>query len=395
MKGQGFVIVATGALLTTLAAAGPATAARTFNGSTPLAFCSALVNFDAQWPQIDLQFPDQPFFNDGNNDGIADMLQVGRAKLPSLGSGLEGLARQAPPALQSGLRTLGADVQALARERAPSTAAQSSREVLPVEQVASGVQHDLKATGCLAKVQAANTAADHAGESPAGSSGQDAALAVLLVFAVVNLPLIGRVWRHARRPATTRDGSRFKGNLRRWKIETLTGEVLHVDRTSEIHASYGAAAGPGGYIPIGSTIQRVTEVLRLDVVGGPPRDAHLVNFTAHPTPGDLVTVCYGRKRSKRVPFAVLNHTTKRQDLQLQNLFSLREGGTGRQVLMVWGIIFGALVNVFIAVFIGAWWVLGVWVALLVAFAVLSRREAAMDTRPLWRRADAEREMRLV
>jgi hypothetical protein len=53
MKRRGFVTVATGALLSVLAGAGPAAAtdARTPNNST-LAFCTALLNFDAGWPQI-------------------------------------------------------------------------------------------------------------------------------------------------------------------------------------------------------------------------------------------------------------------------------------------------------------------------------------------------------
>lgn len=391
MKRPGFLIVATGALLSVLAAAGPATAAaaRTPNSSN-LAFCTALLNFDTGWPQVNLDHPGQPFFNDGNNDGIADLLQVGRAKLPSLGSGLEVLATQAPSNLRSGLRTLAKDVQTLAKERAPATAAQSSQEVKPVEQLASGVQRDLRGTGCLAKVKAANAAADQAEEGTSGSSGQGKTSAVVLVFLLVNLPLIRRVWRHSRRPAVKGDGSGFKGNLRRWKIDTTTGEVLNVQRDSVMSASASGPIGPGGYIPV-TTVTTTTEVVRLRPADGPPKSVPLVNFSAYPTEGDVVTVCFGLKGSKRVPFALLNHTTRGQVVQLQNLFGFREGGTVRQIIMVFGLIFGGLVTALLAVFGGALWLIAVWLGLMVMFAVTSRREASIDMRPLWRRANAQRE----
>src|SRR5579885_2506447 len=117
MLRRGFTVLATSALLSAVAAVGPAnaTGTRTPNNSGLLAFCTAVLKFDAAWPQVNLDYPGQPFFSDGNNDGIADLLQVGRAKLPSLGSGLEGLAAQASSTLRSGLHTLAADVQTLAK----------------------------------------------------------------------------------------------------------------------------------------------------------------------------------------------------------------------------------------------------------------------------------------
>lgn len=387
-----FVIMAMGAMLS-VAAAGPpapAAAARTPNSDMP--FCAAVLSFSSEWPQINLDFPGQPFFSDGNNDGIADLLQVGHAKLPSLGSGLQVLAARAPANLKTGLSGLARDVQVLATQRAPLTAAQSRQEVKPVEQAASGVQRALKGEGCLAKVTAANAAADQAAEGTgSGSRGQGASVAILLVFLVVNLPLIWRLWRHARRPAVKGDGSGFKGNVRRWSIDTITGEVLHVDRSTRVLTSYGAPIGPAGYPP-GSTVWSETEVVRLRVADGPPKTESLVNFEAYPNEGDLVTVCVAHSRSTRVPFALLNHTTKKQDVQLQSLFRLREGGTARQLIMVFSLIFGAIVTVVLAVFGGAPWVIALWLVLMVMFVVTSRREASIDVRPLWRRADEQLEM---
>jgi hypothetical protein len=392
MQRSRFVIVATGALLSVLAVAAPATAAdaRTPNSNT-LPFCTALLSFDAGWPQVNLDHPGQPFFNDGNADGIADLLQIGRAKLPSLGSGLDTLATQAPSNLRSGLRTLATDVQKLAKERAPATAAQSSQEVKPVEQVASRLQRDLRGTGCLAKVTAANAAADQAEGGASGFSGQGNTSAVVLVFLLVNLPLILTVWRHRRRPAVKQDGSGFTGKLRRWKIDTTTGPVVDYQPHPVTRTIPGGPDGHGGYLP-SRTVTTLTEVVRLDPADGPDRDPHLVNFEAYPTRGDMVTVCVARKRSKGVTFALLNHTTRKQDVQLQELFTVTEGGTARQVIMVFGLIFGGLVTAFVAVFGGALWLIAVWLGLVVMFVVTIRREASIDTRPLWRRANAQREM---
>jgi hypothetical protein len=351
-------------------------------------FCTALLDFDTHWPQVNLDFAGQPFFNDGNNDGIADLLQIGHAKLPSLASGLDALAGEAPSDLQRGLRTMASDARTLAKQAAPTTASQSSREAKPIETVASGVQRDLKATNCLGRVTAANAAADAAadGSSATGDDGRTAAAVIL--FLLVNLPLIRRVWRHARKPAVNADGSRFKGNLRRWKTETTTGRVLNVQRESVTRAFAGGPVDAAGYVPVSSTTT-TTETVRLGLADGSQRDVALVNFSAFPSGGDLVTICLGHKRSRVVAFAVLNHTTRSQIVQLQNLFSLREGGTVRQVLFVFGLIFGALATAFIAVFIGAPWLLAVWLVLVVLFVVGSRREASIDLKPLWRRASAE------
>lgn len=392
MQRSRFVIVATGALMTVLAVAAPASAAdaRTANGSAP-PFCTALLNFDVGWPQVNLDHPGQPFFNDGNADGIADLLQIGRAKLPSLGSGLETLAAQAPSNLRGGIRTLATDVHALAKERAPATAAQSSQEVKPVEQVASRVQRDLRRTDCLAKVTAANAAADRAEEGTSGSSGQGKTSAAVLVFLLVNLPLMLTIWRHRRRPAVRQDGSGFTGKLRRWKIDTTTGPVVDYQPHTVTRTIPGGPDGHGGYLA-SRTVTTLTEVLRLDPADGPDRAPHLVNFEAYPSKGDVVTFCVARRRSKRIPFVLLNHTTKNQVLQLQALFEVTQGGTARQVIMVFGLIFGGLVTAFIAVFGGALWLVAVWLGLMVMFVVTIRREASIDTLPLWRRANAQRDM---
>jgi len=279
----------------------------------------------------------------------------------------------------------------LAKERAPATAAQSSQEVKPVEQVATGVQRDLRGTGCLAKVRAANAAADQAEEGVSGFSGQGKTSAVVLVFLLVNLPLILTVWRHRRRPAVKQDGSGFTGKLRRWRIDTTTGPVVDYQAHPVTRTIPGGPDGHGGYLP-SRTVTTLTEVVRLDPADGPDRVAPLDNFSAYPTKGDVVTVCVARKRSKEVTFALLNHTTRKQDVQLQELFTITQGGTARQVIMVFGLIFGGLVTAFVAVFGGALWLIAVWLGLMVMFVVTIRREASIDTRPLWRRATAQREM---
>lgn len=128
----------------------------TTSGAT-LRFCTDLLAFDIRWPTVNLDYPRVPFFNDGNNDGIADVLQVGRASLPSIASDLEVLANEAPSNLENGVRTIAADIQALANEPAPANAAQSRQEVEPVERVASVVQPGVKAENCVEMVQGATS----------------------------------------------------------------------------------------------------------------------------------------------------------------------------------------------------------------------------------------------
>jgi hypothetical protein len=100
-------------------------------------------------------------------------------------------------------------------------------------------------------------------------------------------------------------------------------------------------------------------------------------------------VCLGSKKSRQTSFALLNHTTRQSKVQVQNLFSLREGGSLRQTLFVLGLLFGVIVSIFVAVFGGAPWLLPIWFLLLIAFAVEARRGKNVDIQPLWNRASAE------
>jgi hypothetical protein len=366
----------------------------TSSSSATLSFCTAVLTFSDRWPQVNLDFPGQPFFNDGNADGIADLLQVGHARLPSLASDLEVLAGEAPSGLQNGLGAMASDAQALAKDPAPTSAAQSKQQVKTIEGVASVVQRDIKARNCLSKVKAANASAanstNQSGVDNSGSSDQGRTEAAVALFVLLNLPLIRRIWRHSRRPTLNKEGSGFNGNLRRWKVQTITGKVLNVQRHSVISTSAGGPLLPGGYIPINS-ITTTTETIRLALAGGGQTDVPLVNFSASPTIGDVVTIGVGRKRSRAIPFAVLNHTTGGEITRAQNLFSLREGGTVRQLIFLFGLIFSSLISMFIAVFFGAPWLIVVWFGLIVTFALVVRRGGSLDMQPLWRRAKAELE----
>ena len=319
-------------------------------------------------------------------------MQVGHAKLPSLASDLEALASKAPANLQNGLRTMAADVQTLAREPVPATAAQSRQEVAPIESPASTMQTRIHALKCDNRVQAANSAAassaDSSGGNSSGSSDKGRTGAAVALFVLFNVPLIRRIWRHGRRPTITDDGSGFRGNLRRWKIQTITGRVLNVQRHTTTSTSTSTSVQPGGQVSVQS-ITTVRETIRIELSDGRQTDVSLVNFEAAPTIGDEITVCVGHKGSKAVTFAVLNHTTRRELVKAQNLFSLREGGSFRQIWFLLGLIFSSFISIFIAVFLGAPWLIAVWLGLMILFVVVSRRGVRVDMQPLWRRANAE------
>jgi hypothetical protein len=351
------------------------------------AFCTAVFAFGVRWPQVNLDSPGQPFFSDGNNDGIADLLQVARGRLPTLASDLDALAGQAPPGLQGGLHAVAGDVKALVGQPAPATAEQSRQEVWPIERSAAAVQRDLRTIGCQAKA-AGTTPAGESDVPDSGSSEQGRTSIVVVLFVLLNLPLIRRVWRHLRRPALKNDGSRFSGNLRRWKIQTITGSVLNV-RTNSVTSTSGGHVSPDGLVTPRTTTTTTYETMRLALADGGQTDVTLVNFMASPSVGDLVTVCVGRKRSKALEFALLNHTTGQEIVEDQNLFSLREGGAVRQTIFVLGLIFGSLLSMVIAVFGDAPWLIAVWLGLMIAFVFGSRRGGSIDMQPLWRRASTE------
>ena len=351
------------------------------------AFCTAVFAFGANWPQVNLDVPGQPFFSDGNNDGIADLLQVGRGRLPSLASELDALAGQAPPGLQGGLHTLAGDVTALAGQSAPASAEQSRQQVGPIERAAGTVQRDLRTAGCRAE-PAGTTPFDESDGSESGSGNPGRISVVVFLFVLLNFPLIRRVWRHLRRPGVRNDGSRFRGNLRRWKIQTVTGRVLDV-RTRSVTTTRDGYVSPDGVVTPPTSFTTTYETIRLALADGRRTDETLVDFMASPSDDDIVTVCVGRKRSKAVRFALLNHTTGQRIVQDQSLFTLREGGSVRQSIFVLGLIFGSLLSMIIAVFGGALWLVAVWLGLMAAFVIGARRGRSIDLQPLWRRARAE------
>jgi hypothetical protein len=364
------------------------------SGGGSSAFCSDVHSFDVAWPQVNLDVPHQPFFSDGNNDGIADFLQLHHAELPQLGSQLAILASYASSAeLRTRMGTMASDAGALAKEPAPVTAAQSSQEAAPIERVAAAVQPTLKAKCPLPKnlyAASANSTGQTAGDT-SGSSDQGKTAAVVAVFLLLNLPIIRRIWRYRQAPHLRADGSGFAGNLRRWKVETITGQVLNVERESVITG--GGHSANGGFLRVTTTVY---ETIRLALGDGRQRDVQLTNFMASPHKGDVLTVCVGRKGSRSTTFAVLNHTTGQQTVHPQNVFGFREGGTWRQLIFLMGLIFGSLISMFIAVFGGAPWLIVVWFALLLTFGLLARRSGRIsDMQPLWNRSRAEASPLLV
>jgi len=303
------------------------------------------------------------------------------AKLPTLASDIQVLANEAPSHLQKTLRTIDADVQTLVNEPVPTTRAQSSQEVAPIEQAAPGLQRGLKALDCQVKDQSVD-----AGNS--GSTTGARSLWVVLLFGLLNLPLIRRVWRFRRKPALTSDGSRFKGSLRRWRVQALTGQVLNVQRGSVTRTYAGEPDVAGGYRPI-TSVTSTRETIRLALVDGGQTDVSLVDSLATPTKGDFLTVGIAQKRSRSVNFAVLNHTTHRQLVRPDSLLSLGEKGCLRQTTSILGLIFGGLITTFLAVFGGAEWLFAIYLGLIALYAVLTRRVGRMDVQPLWRRGAAE------
>jgi len=67
------------------------------------AFCAAEAQFSTQWATANLDTPGEPFLDDGNADGITDVLQIHRETIPEIAASLEALAARAPAELQNAL----------------------------------------------------------------------------------------------------------------------------------------------------------------------------------------------------------------------------------------------------------------------------------------------------
>lgn len=292
------------------------------NPAASSAFCAAVSDFDVRWPQVNLDFPGQPFFNDGNNDGIADLLQVAPGRLPSLASDLDALAGQAPSGVQGGLHTLAGDVKALAGRSAPATAEQSRHEVGPVERSATVLQRDLRTTCGSPDPFTATPADGSAGpESGSGKTQWSTAIAVTIIAAILMLPLIYQVLKVMRPLKISTDAARLKiGLLRGFNLRHITGTV------EDAHSRDVVTGGSALFdVNTGMVVGRVQwtttqyENIYIRRADHQVKAVNIVNYNFRPPLGHVVSIWNAHRGDTYFTIAAINHTTRQEyfnDVQL-------------------------------------------------------------------------------
>lgn len=293
------------------------------NSAASSAFCAAVSNFDVRWPQVNLDFPGRPFFSDGNNDGIADLLQLAPGRLPSLASDLDALAGQAPVGVQGGLQTLAGDVKALAGQSAPATAEQSRHEVGPVERSAAVLQRDLRTTCGSPDPFAATPADESAG--PASGSGEtqwSTAIAVTIIAAILMLPLIYQVLKVMRPLTISADAGRLKiGLLKGFNLRHITGTVEDA-RSRDVVTGGSALFDVNTGMIVGRVQWTTTQYETIYIrrwADHQIKAVNIVNYNFRPPWGHVVSIWNAHRGGTYFTIAAINHTTRQEyfnDVQL-------------------------------------------------------------------------------
>ena len=150
------------------------------------------------------------------------------------------------------------------------------------------------------------------------------------------------------RPRSFRDDSPF----RRWRLTHVTGTVL---ASSTVPVTYGSGGVYGGSASgnVTGTVHMHTDVhetMRVRTPDGAHTDVEVVNYGVTAQAGDVVSVWNACKGGRQFTIAALNHTTRAQMVNQQDIFSILQPN---QTLFVLYVVFSALPVVFFGVFGGA------------------------------------------
>src|SRR5215472_11741006 len=150
---------------------------------------------------------------------------------------------------------------------------------------------------------------------------------------VILLPLIWRVIAIRRPLKVATGGMSFESPYRRWKLTHVTGTVL---ASSTVPVTYGSGGIYGGSASgnVTGTMRIYTDVhetMRLRTSDGTETDVEVVNYGVTAQAGDVVSVWNAHKGVRQFTVAALNHTTRSQMLNQQDIFSILQP---RQTLFV-------------------------------------------------------------
>jgi hypothetical protein len=149
-----------------------------------------------------------------------------------------------------------------------------------------------------------------------------AVLIVIILGLIINIPFITRVVAFMRPLEVSADGASFCGRYRHWKLSHVTGRVL---ASKTVNTTYqGVRHDPNWATTSRYLSSSVHDTVRLQVAGGDQRDVQLLNYNVSVQSGDVITVWYANRGDKWATVAVLNYTTRQQNLNSADLFNILE-----------------------------------------------------------------------
>lgn len=166
------------------------------------------------------------------------------------------------------------------------------------------------------------------------------------------------------RLAANKDATGFTGRFHFYKLDCITGRVLGGQLYSETYGGGSIQGSTTTGVVTGSSYVRTdtTHSLRLLLADGAQTDIDLVNFGVTARPDDVISVWFVRRGHKRFPIAVINNTTRAQNVNSQQLFKILQP---HQTLFLLWVVLTAIPIFAIGVFaagipIALWFAWGLW-----------------------------------
>lgn len=199
-----------------------------------------------------------------------------------------------------------------------------------------------------------------------------------LIFVLITVPMILRLIGLLQGLQVSEDGTHFRGRYRRWKLSSVTGRVLGANTVTSVYRGIRTDPSTGQSSYYGST--NVQDTIRLQTADGNQRDLHLLNYAVSVQSGDVISIWYANRGRKGVTSAVLNHTTRQQNINSADLFRILDPRASGYLA------FYGFASVFLGPFI-------VWVPLLVLYFLCQKRArskfANSNIASLWRLSEPE------
>ena len=234
-------------------------------------------------------------------------------------------------------------------------------------------------------------------ETTASTSSGAAVVIAMTFFALLFcLPLIWYViwiWR------PLRVNSSATGLRRGWRLAHVTGAVLASQRHSQttVTTEYGGVPG-SPYDTVRTSVRTdVFDTLNLGLADGRNTTVQVVNFNVSAFPGQVVSFWTALKGSRVFTFAVLNHTTRQQNVNDQQVFKIMLSPALQIVFVIY--LIGLVLPIsFLSVFGGAGVPFLLWFVLLILFLIGQRRVrrkfGAKGMATIWRVSQAEAQQML-